>query len=58
MSFRILAYARKTRTTLEEGIKIEQQYFRAFNSNSNLKDFESQRTAVMERGRSQTSMKR
>ncbi len=48
-------YDLTTRATLHDAILIEQDFFRAYNSNSNLKDFERQREAVMERGRSQKS---
>ena len=51
-------YDLTTRATLGDAIKIEQEFFRAYNSSANLKDLESQRAAVMERGRSQTSAKR
>jgi enoyl-CoA hydratase len=46
-------YELTTRATLEDAIRIEQEYFRAYNSSSKLKDFDRQREAVMERGRSQ-----
>lgn len=51
-------YDLTTRATLHDAIRIEQDFFRAYNSSSNLKDFERQREAVMERGRSQTSARR
>jgi enoyl-CoA hydratase len=46
-------YELTTRATLEDAIRIEQEYFRAYNSSSKLEDFDRQREAVMERGRSQ-----
>jgi enoyl-CoA hydratase/carnithine racemase len=46
-------YELTTRATLEDAIRIEQEYFRAYNSSSKLTDFDRQREAVMERGRSQ-----
>jgi enoyl-CoA hydratase len=51
-------YELTTRATLQDGLRIEQEFFRAYNSNSNLKDFDRQREAVMERGRSQKSPSR
>lgn len=48
-------YDLTSRATLGDAIRIEQDFFRAYNSNSNLKDFDRQREAVMERGRSQKS---
>jgi enoyl-CoA hydratase len=48
-------YDLTTRATLHDAIRIEQDFFRAYNSASNLKDFDHQREAVMERGRSQKS---
>lgn len=51
-------YELTTRATLQDGLRIEQEFFRAYNSNSNLKDFDQQREAVMERGRSQKSPSR
>ena len=48
-------YDLSTRATLHDAIRIEQDFFHAYNSNSNLKDFDRQREAVMERGRSQKS---
>lgn len=48
-------YDLTTRATLQEGLRIEQEFFRSYNSNSNLKDFDGQREAVMARGRSQKS---
>ena len=44
-----------THATLEDALRIEQEFFRAYNSGSNLKDFDRQREAVMERGRAQQS---
>jgi enoyl-CoA hydratase len=46
-------YELTTRATLEDAIRIEQEYFRAYNSSSKLTDFDRQREAVMERGRAQ-----
>src|ERR1700691_1812900 len=51
-------YDLTTREPLADAIKIEQEFFRAYNSPANLNDLESQRAAVMERGRSQASAKR
>jgi enoyl-CoA hydratase/carnithine racemase len=48
-------YDLTTRATLHDAIRTEQDFFRAYNSASNLKDFDHQREAVMERGRSQKS---
>jgi enoyl-CoA hydratase len=48
-------YELTSRTTLEDALLIEQDFFRAHNSKSNLQDFDRQREAVMERGRSQKS---
>jgi enoyl-CoA hydratase len=46
-------YDLTTRATLHDAVGIEQDFFRAYNSSANLKDFERQREAVMERGRAQ-----
>jgi enoyl-CoA hydratase len=51
-------YDLTTRATLHDAIRVEQDFFRAYNSSSNLKDFDRQREAVMERGRSQKSKER
>jgi enoyl-CoA hydratase len=51
-------YDLSTRATLHDAVRIEQDFFRAYNSSSNLKDFDRQREAVMERGRSQKSTAR
>jgi enoyl-CoA hydratase len=51
-------YELTTRATLEDALRIEQEYFRAYNSSSNLKDFDRQREAVMERGRAQQSSRK
>ena len=48
-------YDLTTRATLHDAVRIEQDFFRAYNSASNLKDFDRQREAVMERGRAQKS---
>lgn len=48
-------YDLTTRASLHDGLRIEQDFFRAFNSGSALKDFEKRRESVMERGRSQTA---
>ena len=48
-------YDLTTRATLHDAIRIEQDFFRAYNSGANLKDFDRQREAVMERGRAQKS---
>ena len=42
-------YDLTTRATLGDAIKIEQEFFRAYNSSANLNDLESRRAAVMER---------
>ncbi len=44
-----------TESTLGEGMRIEQDFFRAYNSSRNLKAVEERRAAVMERGRAQKS---
>jgi len=46
---------RTTESTLGEGMQIEQDYFRAYNSSRNLGAVEERRAAVMERGRAQKS---
>ncbi len=51
-------YDLTSRATLHDAIRIEQDFFRAYNSSSNLKDFDRQREAVMERGRVQKSTAR
>jgi enoyl-CoA hydratase len=51
-------YDLTTRATLHDAVRIEQDFFRAYNSSSNLKDFDRQREAVMEHGRSQKSTAR
>jgi enoyl-CoA hydratase len=51
-------YDLTTRATLHDAVRIEQDFFRAYNSASNLKDFDRQREAVMERGRAQKSTAR
>jgi enoyl-CoA hydratase len=51
-------YELTTRATLEDALRIEQEFFRAYNSSSNLKDFDRQREAVMERGRAQQSSRK
>jgi enoyl-CoA hydratase len=48
-------YDLTTRASLHDGLRIEQDFFRAFNSGSSLRDFENRRESVMERGRSQTA---
>jgi enoyl-CoA hydratase len=50
-------YDLTTRASLQDGLRIEQDFFRAFNSGA-LRDFEQRRQSVMERGRSQTTTKR
>jgi len=47
-------YDLTTRASLHDGLRIEQDFFRAFNSGAALGDFEQRRESVMERGRSQT----
>ena len=51
-------YDLTTRTSLHEGLRIEQEFFRAFNSGTSLRDFEQRRQSVLERGRSQATTKR
>jgi enoyl-CoA hydratase len=51
-------YDLTTRTSLHEGLRIEQEFFRAFNSGASLSDFEQRRQSVLERGRSQATTKR
>jgi enoyl-CoA hydratase len=51
-------YDLTTRATLHDAIRIEQDFSRAYDSASNLKDFDRQREVVMERGRSQKSTAR
>jgi enoyl-CoA hydratase len=46
-----------TRAPLGEGLRIEQDFFRAFNQSSHARNIEERRTAVMERGRSQATSK-
>jgi enoyl-CoA hydratase len=43
-----------TEAPLGEGLRIEQDFFRAFNQSGNFKAVEGRRAAVVERGRSQT----
>ncbi|HKV53491.1 MAG TPA: enoyl-CoA hydratase [Candidatus Binataceae bacterium] len=50
-------YDRTSRVSLDDGLRIEQDFFRAFNSASRLDDMEARREAVMNRGRSQTGRK-
>lgn len=47
-------YDKTTRASLGEAIKLELEAFRAFNSRANLENFDQQRAAVMERGRTQS----
>jgi enoyl-CoA hydratase len=47
-------YELTSRASLHDGLRIEQDFFRAFNSGASLRDFENRRDAVMERGRAQT----
>ena len=51
-------YELTTRASLHDALRIEQDFFRAFNSDASLRDFEGRRESVMERGRSQASPKR
>lgn len=51
-------YDLTTRASLHDGLRIEQDFFRAFNSGASLRDFEQRRQSVMERGRSQATTKR
>jgi enoyl-CoA hydratase/carnithine racemase len=44
-----------TRTSLAEGLRIEQDFFKAFNSSDRARQVGSGVDAVMARGRSQTS---
>jgi enoyl-CoA hydratase len=46
-----------TRAPLGDGLRIEQDFFRAFNQGSRARGIEERRKAVMERGRSQASAK-
>jgi enoyl-CoA hydratase len=51
-------YDLTTRASLHDGLRIEQDFFRAFNSGGSLRDFDQRRQSVMERGRSQATTKR
>jgi enoyl-CoA hydratase len=51
-------YDLTSRASLHDGLRIEQDFFRAFNSAAKFDDFDQRREAVMERGRSQTGAKR
>lgn len=51
-------YDLTSRATLNDGLRIEQDFFRAFNSAAKFDDFDQRRAAVMERGRSQAGEKR
>jgi len=51
-------YDLTTRASLHDGLRIEQDFFRAFNSGASVREFEQRRESVMERGRSQASTKR
>jgi enoyl-CoA hydratase/carnithine racemase len=51
-------YDLTTRASLHDGLRIEQDFFRAFNSGARAGDFGERREAVMERGRSQAGAKR
>ncbi len=48
-------YDLAARAPLGEALRIEQDFFRAFNQSRNLGDMETRRKAVMERGRTQSS---
>jgi enoyl-CoA hydratase len=47
-------YDLTTRATLHDALRIEQDFFRAFNAGANRREFEHAREAVIERGRAQT----
>jgi enoyl-CoA hydratase len=47
-------YDLTTRATLHDALRIEQDFFRAFNAGANPREFEHAREAVIERGRAQT----
>ena len=47
-------YDLTTRSTLHDALRIEQDFFRAFNADANSREFEHAREAVIERGRAQT----
>ena len=51
-------YDHATRATLGDGLRIEQDFFRAFNQSGHVQDMEARRKAVMERGRTQVAGKR
>jgi enoyl-CoA hydratase len=46
-----------TRAPLGDGLRIEQDFFRAFNQSNQLRNMDERRKAVMERGRTQASAK-
>ncbi len=46
-----------TRAPLGDALRIEQDFFRAFNQSNRLRDMDERRKAVMERGRTQASAK-
>jgi enoyl-CoA hydratase len=50
-------YDQTTRTTLEEGLRIEQDAFRDFNRKADLGELDKARESVMERGRTQAARK-
>jgi enoyl-CoA hydratase/carnithine racemase len=51
-------YDLTARVSLQEGLRIEQDFFRAFNSQTDFGDLEQRRESVMQRGRSQATAKR
>jgi enoyl-CoA hydratase len=51
-------YELTTRASLHDALRIEQDFFRAFNANAGSADFDQRRESVMERGRSQAGGKR
>jgi enoyl-CoA hydratase len=50
-------YDLTSQNTLEDGLKIEQDFFREFNRNNRLDNFEERRESVINRGRMQSSTK-
>jgi enoyl-CoA hydratase len=51
-------YDLTARASLHDGLRIEQDFFRAFNSEANFGELEKRRESVMQRGRSQATVKR
>jgi len=50
-------YDLTTRASLEDALRIEQDFFRDFNRQANLKDLDQARESVMQRGRTQAARK-